>query len=277
MRLPFLLSTLLLAGTQLFATNVSELTQLCPEATLQQYINSYGVGFGGGSCRIGQLAFNKFQFASFAVLSNGSNTVFGNITASDILIKPDATRSAFDFFPATNPNLFNRSVAPGQSERYLLAYSADPPPIIAGDELYLDPPVGPVYGTKFICADKSIGPSNGSSINDFVPGLSRTSYSSTTFTCSGGTPAYIIKTDGDPTTLNVQVRDQVIFDTAASEINVLLMLDYEPGNAAIGTNVTGFSGVEAPVILTTVPEPANALLMGTALIGIGALLRRRKR
>lgn len=272
------LAALVFFSSQLFATNIGLNTPLCPEATLQQYMNTYGTGIFGGSCAIGNLVYNQFSFAALPVASNGSETVFGTISASDIIIRPDASRSAFDYFPiASKPNLFNRSVNPNEAERYFFSYSADPPPIIAGDELFLDPPTGPVYGTKWICADQNFAPPpGGQSFAVYASSLNRASYDGNTFGCSGpAKPAYIIKTDGDPSTTDVTVKDKVIFDLPASVINVIILLDYEAGNNETGRNVTGFDGVQTPVILT-VPEPANVFLMGSSLIALLAMMRRRK-
>ena len=258
----------------LFANTIGTGTPVCPEATLQQYLTSYGTSNSGGSCRIGQLVFNKFDFASFGLLSPGvADPNFSNgITASDIIVKPDEGRSAFDFFPIlSKPNLFNRTIDAGKLERYAFFYRADPPPIIAGDELFLDPPAGNVYGTKFICADQDFAAAPGGQSNfSYIQSLSRSSYSGSTFPCIGPNSgdSYIIKTDGDASTA-IPTQASIIFDNPASVINVLILLDYEPGT------VTGFEGVVTPAILT-IPEPANALLMGSALIGLGALLRRRR-
>jgi hypothetical protein len=268
-----LVSGLFLIAPSLFATNIGTGTPLCPEATLQQYLNNYGTSNSGGSCKIGQLVFNKFDFASFGLLTPGVvDPNFSNgITASDIIVRPDETRSAFDFFPIlSKPNLFNRTIDPGKLERYAFFYRADPPPIIAGDELFLDPPTGAVYGTKFICADQDFAAApNGQSNFAYIQSLSRSSYAGSTFPCIGPRQdSYIIKTDGDVNT-SIPVKDSVLFRSPAEVINVLILLDYEPGR------VTGFDGVVTPAILT-IPEPANVVLMGSALIGLGALLRRRR-
>jgi len=64
------LAALLFLSSQVFATNIGLNTPLCPQATLQQYINSYGPGIFGQSCAIGNLVYNNFAFAALPVASD---------------------------------------------------------------------------------------------------------------------------------------------------------------------------------------------------------------
>lgn len=261
---------LFLSATGLFATNIGANTPVCPTASLAFYLANYGPTLSGGSCVIGQLEFAKFEWAAFNVLSNNQQTtVYETIKPSDLQVVPVAIRNSFDLIPF-NVSILNRTIEPGEWERYFLTYNADPPPIIAGDELYLDPPTGPVFGTKWICADSPFSNlPGGQSIMQYVPGLSRASYSDTTFTCGvNKTPSFLIKTDGDPNT-PTPVQASVQFPSLAGYINVRLILDFENGTT------TGFEGIQVP-IFTSIPEPGSYVLMGSALAGLGALLRRKR-
>lgn len=286
------LAALLFASSQLFATGIGLNTPDCKPDTLANYMTNHGFGPRARACKIGSLIYNEFFFESLAVSSNTSpTTVYGAIDPALIWISPDASRSAFDYFPTfipdpldntqnSNKDLFNRSVNPGEWQRHFFSYKADPPPIIAGDELFLDPPVGPVYGTKWICADRDFGPVDGGQLTGYASTLNRLNYNGETFKCapggglSDGPPAYIIKTDGDPDT-SAGVRDNVIFETAASVINVIILLDYESNSNGTRSTIRDFQGVQTPVILT-IPEPANVLLMGSSLVALLAMIRRRK-
>lgn len=258
--------------SQLYATSIGANTPLCQTATLQTYLNNYGTGVSGGSCAIGQLAYAKFDWASFSVLANGNSTNHALITASDLNVIPVQAKNGFDIAPvAGKEGLFNRAIAANMAERYFLTYNADPPPIIAGDELSLDPPVGPVYASKWICADQPFSNlPGGVAINSYVPALSRAGYNSSTFTCgSSNTPAYFLTTDGDPATATGTTAS-ITFPIAASYLNVRLLLDFEPG-----AEITGFDAIQSPV--STVPEPSTNALIAFGILGLGLLSKSRRK
>jgi hypothetical protein len=276
MRTSMLVVTALAFGGSLFANGIGQSAIPCPTASLQTYLSAYQPGIFGGKCQIGQLVYDSFQWSAFSVLDNGTSTIFSQISTADIMIVPVSSRNSFDIKPiASKPDLFNLTIGTNQRERYFFGYRADPPPIIAGDELYLDPPVGKVYASKWICTDQEFAqgnPVDSGSVATYIPGLKRADYSASTFRCADGSNPVYIKADGDLDTPSILERSSVFFDEPAFKIDVRILLDYEEGSVA------GFQGTETTSFLVSdIPEPATNIMMAGALLGLTVLSRLRRK
>jgi hypothetical protein len=255
----FVLAAFGLIGPSLLATTINSLPD-CQEDTLASYTATYSLGNGRG-CKIGNLGFSKFYFEEFAATAGAPDTL--NIEASDLIIRPNAATNSFSILPSTL-SLFNRVIT--APERYYISYFVDPPPIIAGDELTLDPPVGNVFAAKWGCTDSDFAP-GANNIEDTLLTVGRPGYSASTFSCgpSGAAP-YLLKADGtSPSFANV--TDSIVFTSPVATINVRLVLDFEPGT------IEGFEGILNPVE-TTIPEPAANAMIGGGLLALGLLGQR---
>lgn len=259
MKLKLISGLVLLGATSIFATPIQSVPA-CVEASLASYVANFG-NSNQGFCQIGALAFSNFYFDEIKVTSNSVDT--GLLTAADFRIVPVAARNSFDIIPY-DVNKINGTVVTPQ--RYLISWYADPPPIIAGDELFLDPPTGKVYGTKWGCLDSSFGPS--SSVEDRLLAVGgRSGYDDNTFTCRNGQKPYVLKTDGDPNTA-IGVQDSISFPDPGFSLDIRLVLDFEPGE------IRGFDGIQVPVS-TTIPEPAANVMIAGGLTLIVLVGRRR--
>ncbi len=262
MHLRLLTCTLLVACCSAFGSTVGELPA-CATNTLAYYQSTYSLGNGAG-CKVGSLGYSKFYFEELAATNGALDTL--NITASDLMIVPVAATNSFNILPVDLSD-FNRAIS--IPERYLIRYFVDPPPIIAGDELTLDPPVGSIYATKWGCTDSDFTVSPTSIENKLLQtGLAN--YSASTFACGpNSTTPYILKTDGVAAT-QPGVSDFVLFNTPASTLSVRLVLDFQPGT------ITRFDGILNPVE-TTIPEPGANLMIAGGLTLFGLVARKRMR
>lgn len=233
----------------------------CP-ATLTPLSAYYGY-FDGNACTAGPLNFYNFGFMPLAV---GANPL-GQITANDILVRPSAFGVGLDFVGA-RADVFNRSIA--YPERYYLTYSVDPPPIVAGDELRLDPPIGPITVSRWTCADQN-GFFNGSTVASLVAGKEPLQFTASTFECNSvakPTP-YFIQADGIPETLP-KVDASVTFDNLAAFVVVRMIIDLRPGDP-----IREFGGLVS--LSNVVPEPGAFLPLAAGVFGLAVYVRRRRK
>lgn len=246
-----------------FATTIANLED-CTENSLAYYQATYSLGNGKG-CKIGELGYSKFYFEELAASLSAPDS--GNITANDLIIVPNFGNNSFSILPS-NLNEFNRIVT--VAERYLISYFVDPPPIIAGDELTLDPPVGNIYATKFGCTEEDFSP-GAVSIEARLLQVGRAGYGESTFSC-GSTPfnPYVLKTNGTDPNFGF-VSDSITFAQPVSKLYIRMVLDFEPGE------ISGFEGILNPIpTTTTVPEPAVNAMMAAGLGVIGWMARRKR-
>lgn len=263
MHLKFSFALVIIGSAQVFGASLDNTLPACGRDTLKNYAANYGTP-DGGACTIGQLTYSQFFFRELKVTSTSALTY--NILAEDLILDPVTLSNSFNIAPV-NSSKFNRTVT--ISERYLITYNIDPPPIIAGDELSLDPPVGTVYATKWGCTDSNFSPQSSTTETILQSVGGRAGYTAGTFKC-GSSPQvnpYILKTDGDPSTSPTTIAS-IVFPQSAAIVNVRLVLDFEPGT------ITGFDAIQAPVS-TTIPEPTSNLLIAAGLIGFGLLSRSR--
>ncbi len=234
----------------------------CPSQTLQFYRQEFN---DGASCSNGTLNFFNFTFAKISTA--------GTVTAEDIIVKASANGIGLDF--AGNPDspfgldaqglpaVFNRSVT--EREQYFISYIVDPPPVIAGDELLLDPPTGPFYVTRLTCPDDIFDQKIDRNI---IRGQAVTTYQ-TLYQClkeDSRTPFQVQATSA--TGLSADLSDSVAYPELANFVHVRMIIDLFPGE---------HTGLEAIVTGTTVvPEPGAFLPLAAGVAGLIVVLRRRK-
>lgn len=258
MKLRLLLLISLIGCTGVFGATLAEIPA-CQTGTLASYVSTYGSS-NQGSCSIGALSFTNFYFQSLKVVTDGVAST--RITSADLILTPDAATNSF-FIGVNNLDLLN-PVNLLVAERYLIAWYADPPPIIAGDELRLDPPSGPVTATKFGCIDSTF--TNTGSVENVLLNKTTQDYSSSTFDCAGPAIGYMLKTDGIVGN-DINLNASIDFDNPAYALDIRLVIDFAPGT------VTGFEGIELDT--TTVPEPGANLMIAGGLLALGWIGKRK--
>jgi hypothetical protein len=218
----------------------------CVTGTLQYYETNYGELT---PCTVGVLSFYSFDF--------GTLSAAGAVTANDILITPDTATNSLLFSGALG-STFNHVVAAGQREQYLLSYVIDPPPIVAGDDLSLDPPTGPIFVSRWSCTNQPFDttPSAGS-----IAGAAVSSYA-TGYKCLNGSSPYFLQVS--PTTV---LSQSVTFSTPASYVFSRMAIDLLPGEIA------GLDAIVAQPSL--VPELGTFVPVAMTLAGLVFYRRRR--
>jgi hypothetical protein len=225
----------------------------CPTASLAFYQLKY---IGGLGCTSGELTFFGFGFAQLDV--NGQQ--LGAIDSFDIMVRPSSTGIGLDFYGVTD-DVFNRTFT--DPERYYITYTVDPPPIVAGDELRLDPPTGPVTVSRWTCPDTNgFDPAN---VNTVLNNLDMSQYSSA-FKCFDNSNPYFLQVD----TSSLDALDaSVSFDQLAASVVVRMVIDFREGTV---------DELEAIVSNTNVvPEPAAFVPMAAGVAGLIAYVRRRRK
>ena len=231
------------------ATSANVFSAPCIPETLSYYKTNYGEL---NACTSGVLNFFSFDFSKLSA--------FGSVTANDIYITPDPSQDTL-LFNGVNISTFNHVVLPGQAEQYLISYVIDPPPIVAGDDLTLDPPTGPIYVSRWSCTDQPFSqfPTPGS-----ITGIGPTSYANNSFECLNGANPYFLQVS--PLT---QLSASVTFAVPARYVFTRMAIDLLPGE------VTGLEGIVSQS-QTTVPEPGTFIPAALALAGM-AFHRLRRR
>ncbi|MBL8221164.1 MAG: hypothetical protein JNL62_18160 [Bryobacterales bacterium] len=203
----------------------------CPTNTLDYYRSNFTTL---SPCTQGDLLFKGFDFAK--------TTAAGSVTAANISVTPDGV-DGFNFFTP----LWNGTFP--VLERYAIAYIVDPAPILAGDELTLDPPEGGITVSKYTCADDLLVFAN---INNPA-----------TYKCLiGNTAPYSL------TVTPANLSASLTYPTPATLVSVLLIIELQ------GT-VTGLEGILSDT--PKIPEPATCSMMLGALIAGAAAMRGRRR
>jgi hypothetical protein len=219
----------------------------CVTETLAYYEANYGALT---PCTLGPLSYFSFDFAKLST--------FGTVTANDILITPDPGTNSL-LFSGTSASTFNHTVNVGEREQYLLAYVIDPPPIVAGDDLSLDPPSGPIFVSRWSCTNQPFDttPSAAS-----ITGIPVSSYSTAYKCLNDGSNPYFLQVS--PTTI---LSQSVTFDLPAYYVFSRMAIDLLPGE------ITGLDAIVAQA--NVVPEPGMFIPVAAGLAGLLFFRKRR--
>ncbi len=227
----------------------------CTTDTYADYISSLnGPGMGCTNPVDPNLEYYNFLFSTSSTGSNFDSP-------SNITVSPDG---GFGF------NFTGFQTVSTGDLTYFLGFNVDPAPVLTGDSISLDPPVGNVTLNLYICQQDTPFLTKGGEGGFFC---------STQPNFADGSNSQIIFGETQPaaTLINVNGKDQ---STTASfaptgQIGVLLQLTLNADDPAS----VGAIG-SAPALILSTPEPASWILLASGLLlfllksRISALMRR---
>jgi hypothetical protein len=223
----------------------------CPGAPTS--LSSYQAAFSTFEqrCDVGILSYYDFQFQS---LMGAASAVDG---FNDLIqVTPSGSGSGLFFSSAYTDAASMFSATGLTAVRYAIQYIVDPAPIIGGEQLTLDPPLGDILVREYICKD-------------------------TTFYGAIGVNPPTCSTGSSPYTLTVypplQYTDFVMFEsTPAAMLHVRQIIEIGFNPQLNSDPFTGFDGTGSDQILAGIPEPWSFPAVALGLLGAWGYRRRRR-
>lgn len=214
-----------------------------PACTPDSFTNY--MSLGGGGCNAGAL--QLFNFDLYTIDASGTLHAASSTLLDGVGVLPvwnsttgslQLTVGAFGLYTGFTPYSVDASHTGG----FQIRFTVDPPPILAGEGMAIDPPFGTVNGTQLYCSDELFVSTSGLCASGASPGLAAFSI---------GSPVY------------------VGFGSPLFELDTRTSIIMNPGL----TTASGFDGVVYGFDTTLgTPEPGTLLLLGAGLL---ALLIRR--
>lgn len=227
----------------------------CTPDNLQNYVNNQSKGPGFG-CTLANLEYFNFFFQSA-----GTGQVQPDL-ATNLTVTPGATGLTFTGFQSLNPNV--------GSLQDFIGLNVDPAPVLTGDSISLDPPLGGIQLDLYACLGATpffVGKNTGNlSDTNLYCGANPTFDPVTAVAINLGSPNASIVNNGNPLQTST-------FNLAAStgQLGVLLRLTLNTTSVA-GASLDGIGN--QPLQQAGTPEPGSWLLLGS---GLAALLLRSLR
>ena len=189
-------------------------------------------------CTVGILGLYNFEL--YTLDASNNRTVASTGLLNTITVDP-VWNAGTGVMTMTIGGFTGFDVGPTATAGWLIRFTVDPPPVVAGEDVGFDPPFGPVFGHQSYCPD----------------GLFNTAG-----ICSSGVAPSASFSIGNPAFLR--------FTPALATLDTLTSIRLNPNL----DTAAGFDGVVFTV--STTPEPASWMLMPAALAIAGWGKRRRR-
>ena len=207
----------------------------CEEGTFASYLSPVGAQF---RCNLG--AVDVYNFELYTV-SDGVATFANSDLLSTIRINP-IWNSETQTASLSIQGFTNLTMASDETATYRIRYTIDPPPILGGESMELDPPHGDILGSQLYCKNAEFV-TNERSV--FCPNE------------GGGTVPFGFS-DASGTPVNIPAN--LLFNPPLFTLDTLTDITLNP----TGTRASGFDGVVFAVQIA--PEPSAWLLAASGLV-----------
>lgn len=193
-----------------------------------------------GSCQLGPLDF--FNFELYTVDDSGTHAANETLLSTITITPTWNSTTGFAYLAMGGLSVFN--VDADHSSEFLIRFTVDPPPVVGGETMELDPPFGHITGMQYYCRD-------GLFVED---------------SCSSegsGSASFDIGTPG-----------RVVFDPPLATLDTFTMIrlnEYKTVASGFESNDTLIFGIETT---TAAPEPAAWMLAASGLLALSRIRRR---